>query len=97
MDRKEEYIRKLDTQLREWSSKIDELKARAVKARGDLSVEYKKQIETLDEKKETAQKKLKELGSASGQALEELKTGAEKAWRELKTSLDSAIAKFRQH
>lgn len=96
MDKKEEYIQKLDAQLREWSAKIDELKAKADKTKGDIKAEYIKQMEALDLKEASAQKKLKELKVASGQAWEELRTGTEKAWHELKTSLDNAIAKFKQ-
>lgn len=97
MDKKEEYIQKLDTQLREWSAKIDELKARADKAKGDIKIEYTRQTEALDAKREAARKKLGELKEAGGQAWDELTTGAEKAWHELKTSLDNAIAKFKPH
>jgi uncharacterized coiled-coil DUF342 family protein len=97
MDKKEEYIQKLDAQLREWSAKIDELKAKADKAKGDLRVEYSRQFEAWDAGKDAAQKKLKEIKETSGAAWEELKTGAEKAWHELKISLDNAIDKFKHH
>jgi hypothetical protein len=97
MDKKEEYILKLDAQLREWSAKIDELKAKTDKAKGDLKIEYGRQIAALEAKKEYAQKRLKEIRETSGQAWEELKTGVEHAWHELKISLDNAITKFKQH
>lgn len=95
MDKKEEYIQKLDAQLREWSAKIDELNARAEKAKGDIKTEYTRQLEALEALRESALKKLAEISEAGGQAWEELITGAEKAWHELKTSLDNAIAKFK--
>jgi uncharacterized coiled-coil DUF342 family protein len=97
VDKKEEYIQKLDAQLREWSAGIDDLKAKADKAKGEIKTEYNKQIESLDAKREAARKKLKELKEAGGQAWEELKTGAEKAWNELKTALDNAVDKFTHH
>jgi len=96
MDKKEEYIKKLDAQLREWSAKIDELNAKAEKAKGDIKAEYTRQLEALEALQESAAKRLAEMTEASGQAWEELRTGAEKAWHELKTSLDNAIAKFKQ-
>ena len=96
MDKKEEYIQKLDSQLREWSAKIDELNAKAGKAKGDIKTEYTKQLEALEALRESALKKLEEMTEASGQAWEELKGGAEKAWHELKSSLDNAMAKFKQ-
>jgi uncharacterized coiled-coil DUF342 family protein len=97
MDKKEEYIQKLDAQLREWSVKIDELKAKADKAKGDIKIEYARQTEALDAKREAARKNLRELREAGGQAWEELKAGAEKAWHELKTSLDNVVDKFKHH
>ena len=96
MDKKEEYIQKLDAQLREWSTKIDELNAKAEKAKGDIKTEYTRQLEALKALQESAVKRLAEMTEASGQAWEELKVGAEKAWYELKSSLDNAIAKFKQ-
>ena len=53
MGKKEAYIEKLEAQLREWSSKIDELKARADKAKADVKLEYEKQIGELRTKQET--------------------------------------------
>ncbi len=97
MDKKEEYIRKLDAQLREWSARIDELKVKSDKTKADIKIKYASLFETLDEKKEFAQNKIKELKEASGPAWEEVKRGAEKAWQELKTSIDNAITKFREH
>lgn len=96
MDKKEEYIQKLDAQLREWSTKIDELNAKAEKAKGDIKTEYTRQLEALKALQESAVKRLAEMSEASGQAWEQLRIGAEKAWHELKTSLDNAMAKFKQ-
>ena len=53
MGKKEAYIEKLEAQLREWSSKIDELQARADKAKADVKLEYEKQIGELRTKQET--------------------------------------------
>ena len=96
MDKKEEYILKLDAQLRAWSTKIDELNAKAEKAKGDIKAEYTRQLEALKALQESAVKRLAEMSEASGQAWEQLRIGAEKAWHELKTSLDNAAAKFKQ-
>ena len=97
MDKKEEYIRKLEAQLREWSSKIDELQIKADRMKADARVKYKESFETWDKRKEQAQIKLKELKEGSGPAWEEFKTGIENAWQELKTAFDNAIAKLKQH
>src|SRR5512139_4088383 len=97
MDKKEEFIQKLDAQLREWSARIDELKVKSDKTKADIKIKYASLFEALDEKRELAQNKLEELKKASGPAWEEVKRGAENAWHELKTSIDSAMTKFREH
>ena len=94
MEKKEEYIRKLDMQLREWSAKIDELKAKADKMKDEAKIKYSGLFETWDKEKEQVQNKIKELKEASAPAWEELKLGIENSWQEMKTGLDNARAKL---
>jgi len=95
MSKKEAYQDKIDAQLREWSSKIDELNAKADKATAEAKIEYYEQIEELRSKQTAAQTKLHELRNSGEQAWEELKPGLEHAWDDLKTSVEKAISKFK--
>jgi chromosome segregation ATPase len=96
MGRKEAYIEKLEAQLREWSSKIDELKARADKAKTDVKLEYEEKIGELRARQETVRNKLQELKDSSGEAWEGIRDGLEKAWDELKNAVSGALDRGRR-
>ncbi len=91
---KEAYQEKLEAQLREWTAKIAELKAKADKAKAEVKMEYVEQIEKLRIQQAAAEAKLQELRQSGEQAWEDLKPGLERAWKELKTAVDHARSKF---
>ncbi len=95
MESKDVYKAKIDAQLKEWSIRIADLKAKAELAEANVKVEYLKQVEALRAKKEEAEVKLDELKKAGDDAWEALKAGVEQAALELKDSINSAIAKFK--
>jgi DNA repair exonuclease SbcCD ATPase subunit len=90
------YQEKLETQLKEWSAKIEGLKARAEKATAERRVELTKQIEKLRGLQESAQARLKKAREVGGEAWEELKTGLDKTVGEIKTTWEKVAAKFRK-
>jgi seryl-tRNA synthetase len=94
-NKKEDYINKLDAQLREWSAKIDQLKARSNRVKSDLKLEYDKQLQMLHAKRESAQKKLQELKGLGGQASDEIKLGVKRIWDDLRTTLENTMSKFK--
>lgn len=95
MGLKEAYHEQLDAQLREWRAKLDQLKAKADGAEAAAKVEYYKQIESIKEKADVAQARLKELNESSGEAWESLKGGVERAWTDFKTAIEEAAGKFK--
>ena len=95
MGLKEDYQEKLETQLREWSGKIDQLKTAAEKLAADAQVTYHQQIDALRGKQEAAQKKLHELKEAGEGAWEFLKAGIDRAWDELKQGVEGALTRFK--
>jgi predicted phage gp36 major capsid-like protein len=96
MENKQAYREKLEAQMREWSAKIDLLKAKADQAEADAKIEYRNRIEDLRQKKEALKAKLGELQNASDAAWKDIRAGAEKAAADLKDALQSALAKFKQ-
>jgi hypothetical protein len=96
MENKEAYREKLEAQMREWSAKIDLLKARADQAEAEAKIEYRNRIEDLRKKREVLQEKLSELQKASDAAWKDIKTGAERAAADLRDALQSAFSKFKQ-
>jgi hypothetical protein len=96
MENKEVYREKLEAQMREWSAKIDLLKARADQAEADAKIEYRNRIEDLRQKKEVLQAKLRELQKASDAAWKDIRAGTERAAADLRDALQSAFSKFKQ-
>lgn len=96
MEEKKAYREKLEAQMREWSAKIDVLKAKADQAEAEAKIEYRNRIEDLRQKKEALRVKLGELQNASDAAWKDIKAGTEKAAADLKDALQSALAKFKQ-
>jgi hypothetical protein len=95
MNKKQEYQKKLQAQLDEWSADIDKLKAKADKAEADAKLDYQKQVEHLRSMKEDASKKMSELNRASDVAWEDLKSGMDSAWSSLDNAVKVATARFK--
>jgi len=95
MTKKEAYEKKIESQLQEWKSDIDKMKAKIDKVDAETQLEYYKQIEDLRTKQEYAQKKLAELKASSESAWEDLKVGIDLAWTSLEEAVKSASNRFR--
>jgi uncharacterized coiled-coil DUF342 family protein len=95
MKSREEHIDKLAAQLKEWSTKIDELDSKASAAKADVKTSYDNQIRQLKDKRDAAMQKLQELKGASTGAWDTLKAGAETAWADLKNAVTAAKEKFK--
>jgi hypothetical protein len=96
MKSREEYIDKLASQLKEWSTKIDELESKASAAKADVKTGYENQIKQLKDKRDAATERLQELKGASTEAWDALKTGAETAWSDLSNAVTAAKEKFKK-
>ena len=88
MSHRDEYIAKMDAQLREWSAKIDEIQARAQKAAAEGRVEIQKQFETADAKRKELSRRLGELRAASDEGFAALRSGFEKTWKEFTSAFE---------
>ena len=94
MEDKKSYLQNLADQLHQWDVEIDELNARAGKAKVEAKTEHLNQIDDLRAKKEAAQSQTKQLQEAGDDAWEDMKTGVEKSWTELTGAFVNAFAKF---
>ena len=95
MSMKEAYEKKMEAQVKEWSAKIDVLKAKAEKVSADQKVRYHEQLESLKGKQRKLEEKLDKLRSSSESAWEEIKGGVEHAWEDLKNSVEKAGKKLK--
>jgi DNA repair exonuclease SbcCD ATPase subunit len=95
-EKKKAYQEKIEAQLKEWGTKIEEVKAKAETSKAELKMKYEKQIEDLRVKQEVVQQRLRELKESGEEAWEGVKTGMEKSLEELKGSLDRTLLTFKE-
>jgi uncharacterized coiled-coil DUF342 family protein len=86
MDSVEDNVGKMETQLKKWGAKLDELIAKADEAGAEAKVDYRKRIDDLKAKHHAATIKLDELKAAGSEKWETFKGGIESAWGELETA-----------
>ena len=94
MGLKEAYQEKIEAQIKEWSAKLAEMKARADKAGADAKVHLHQQIDLMKARKEAAEEKLDEIKSAGAESWETLKGGMEKTLDEVKKTWEEVKSKF---
>ncbi|MDD3618115.1 MAG: coiled coil domain-containing protein [Desulfobulbaceae bacterium] len=95
MSMKDAYQKKMEAQLKEWSAKIDVLKAKADKAGAEQKIKYNEMIESLRARQGKVREKLDKLRASSGTAWEEVRGSVEHAWDELKNAVERAGKKFK--
>jgi peptidoglycan hydrolase CwlO-like protein len=83
MEKTQENLGKLETQLKQWGAKLDELVAKADRAGTTARIDNRRRIDDLKAKVQAAQSKLDEVRTAGSERWETLKTGVESAWSEL--------------
>lgn len=90
MGLKEQYQEKLESQMKEWKAKIDQLNARAGKIEESAKLKFEEQMAKLRTQHQIAQTKLQALKESGSGAFEHLKAGVEGAVGELKKLLESS-------
>ncbi len=95
MATKEAYQKKLEVQLKEWDAQLDQLMAKAEKAKTDTRSKVKGELDSLKTKRVAVQKKLDELRNRGEDALKDLKGGVDKAWGDISDALGKVAARFK--
>lgn len=83
MEKMQENLGRLESQLKQWGAKLDEFVARADRAGTAARIDNRKRIDDLKAKYQAAQSKLDDVKTAGSEKWETLKTGVERAWGEL--------------
>jgi nucleotide-binding universal stress UspA family protein len=94
--KKEGYVQKVESQLKEWGAKIDALKSKADASKGEVKAKYLAQVEELRKRQEAAKKKLQDLKQSGSQAWGDLKTGLDQVLGEMKKSVKQAVSRFKE-
>ena len=95
METKDAYVKKLKTQIDEWSAEIDKLEAKAKKTSADANLEYESQLKALRQKYDSAKAKMADIQGAGEASWQDLKQGVESAWSTFKQGLDKAKSRFK--
>jgi hypothetical protein len=95
-EKKEEYIDWMAQQLKEWSSRIDELESLVAGTSAGMKATYEARIRELKQKRDALSLKLRELGTTSGDAWNTVKAGIEAAKKDLKEAISAARDKFKK-
>ena len=95
MNTKDEFVRKMHSELDQWNNEIDALVAKVDQTEEQVQTEFRKQIEALHSKRDEVHKKLHELEQASESAWEDMKLGIEIAVGDISEAINSAISRFK--
>jgi hypothetical protein len=91
-----EYLARMETQLKKWDADLDALAAEGEKAGAAARAAYHVRIKDLRAKRDAAQKTFQEIRAASGAAGEQLQSGMKSAWETMQKALEKAAADLRK-
>jgi len=95
MNKRDVYAQKLKARLDQWKAEIDRMNAGADRLEADARIEFRKQMERLQARREEASRSLEDLGKAAEGSWEDLREGMERAWGELDRAIREAASRFR--
>ena len=93
MSKREEFITKMGSRLKEWNAELDKLEEKVMTVKSDLQDKYRQQVADLRKKREETEKKLEEAKAAGEGAWENVKAESERALSALK----DGFAAFKAH
>jgi TolA-binding protein len=91
---KEEYQKKLETQLNELDAKIAKLREKGRDLNDEAKVKWDRKLAELEKKQNAARAKLDEVGHSSAEAWKDVQKGAASAWDELDKAFREASKEF---
>lgn len=86
MNKIAESVGEMETQLKQWGTKLDELAAVAEKAGAEAKLAHHKRIDDLRPKYQMAQMKLNELRAAGIENGVAIQASIDSAWKELEVA-----------
>ncbi len=91
---KEEFLKKLDTELKQSDAELAKLREKGLDLKDDAKATWEQKMAVLETKREAARVKLAEIGASSGEAWKDLQKGAQSAWDELDQAFRDASQEF---
>jgi DNA uptake protein ComE-like DNA-binding protein len=90
---KEDYQKKMEAQLKEWSARVDVLKAKAEKASATAKIELQEQIEKLKALEVSAREHLAKLQGATATAWNEVRADVTDKWNQVSGAVEALWAR----
>lgn len=94
MGNREEYIDKLAARLKKWDAEIRKLESKAENAKAGVKAKYTERADELRSKKESIQKKIKDVREVNEEALSSVKKSIEDSLTNLTNAINDAFNKF---
>jgi len=94
MTSRDEHLESFKVKLDEWNSEIDKIESNALQAQAEAKAQYDKQLESLREMRDDAQRKYSEMQNATAEAWDVMLQGTEKAWQAWASAFEDARSKF---
>lgn len=94
MTSRDEHLESFKVKLDEWNAEIDKLESNARQAQAEAKAQYDKQLESLREMRDDAQRKYSEMQNATAEAWDVMLQGTEKAWQAWASAFEDARSKF---
>jgi hypothetical protein len=86
METVEAHVGKMEAELKQWGTRLDNLLTMADVAGTAAKIDYRKRLDDLKEKYVTAEARFAELKAAGSSKWDTFKGGVEAAWSELATA-----------
>jgi len=95
MTEREQYVEDLNNKLKQWNTRIDELKAKADAAEEKKKRKILKQVEVLQKKRQNLENEIQKLKNAGEAAWSDMKGGAQKAVSDLEKGIQKAFSRLK--
>jgi len=91
-----EYLARMETQLKKWDADLEALAAEGQKASDGARAAYHERLKELRASRDAARQTLQEMRAAGGAAGEHLQSGMKSAWETMQKALEKAAAELRK-
>jgi archaellum component FlaC len=95
MDSKDAYIQRFQAQLDEWKNDLERLRIKADQADAEARIEYQKQVDELEARRQEMRKQAEKVMQASEDSWKDMKQTADNAWREFDNAFKRAMDRFK--
>lgn len=94
MVNRDEYVKKLKSQLDQWNAEVTKWEAQAKQAQAGVQAEYQKQLQQYRSRRDEALAQLHKVQSASADAWSDMMRGTDDAWKKMQEAFNQARSRF---